>query len=82
MELFDDVYKLIRAFIDFKDLPEGCAVNGVKCLCGGQQRRHTMAVAICCLLLELAQSEDQVRSGTASPESTLSFRENFFRNDL
>lgn len=32
MELLDDVYKLIRAFIGFKDLPEGCAVNGVNAL--------------------------------------------------
>ena len=33
VELLDDVYKLIRLSIDFKDLPEGCAVNFIKCLC-------------------------------------------------
>ena len=32
MNLLDDVNKLARASIDFKDLPEGCTIDGVKCL--------------------------------------------------
>ena len=82
MELLDDVYKLIRASIDFKDLPEGCAVNGVKCLCEVNKDNIQWLMLLCCLLLELAQREDHVRSGAASPESTLTLWENFLRNEL
>ena len=37
---------------------------------------------LCYLLLKPAQSEGNVRGGTASPESTLTLRENFFQNEL
>lgn len=82
VELLDDVYKLIRASIGFKDLPEGCAVNGVKYLCEVNKDNIQWLMLLYCLLLELMQSEDHVRGGTASPESTLTLRENFLRKGL
>ena len=82
MELLDDADMLFRACIGFKDLPEGCALNGVKCLCEINKDNIQWLKLLCCLLVELAQSEDHVRSGTASPEATLTLRENFFRNEL
>ena len=82
MELLDEVYKLIRASLGFKDLPEGCAVNGVRYLCEVNKDNKQWLMLLCCLLLELVQSEYHVRGGTANPESTLTLRENFFRNEL
>lgn len=32
MELLDDINKLVRAYIDFKHLSEGCTGDGVKSL--------------------------------------------------
>ena len=71
-----------EASIDFKDLPKGCAVNGVKSLCKINKDNIQRLMLLCCLLLKLAQSEDHVRSGATLPESTLTLRENFFRNEL
>ena len=82
MELLDDVYELIRESIGFQDLPEGCAINGVKCLCEVNKDNVQGLMLLYCLLLKLAQSEDHVRGGTTSPESTLTFRENFFQDGL
>ena len=81
MELLDDVNKLFGASIDFKDLPKGCAVNGVQCLYGINKDNIQYLMLLCYLLLKLAQSEDHVRSGAALPESTLTLRGNVFRNE-
>ena len=71
-----------KLIIGFKDLPESNAVNGVKCLSEVNKDHIQWLMLLCCLPLELVQSEDQVRSGTASPESTLTLWENVFQNEL